>query len=134
MLATRPDPAAPTILKSDGSSASSSTSSSFRPVLSSEPSPASMILGMSSRRFVQLPVGSQIEVSPASFKVAHQIGQLLKPVSQESSTSSTGSALIVDYGEDKTYSSSFRVCHSNSDMFLSRCCCTDEELAGFQKP
>ena len=130
LITAGPDPAAPTILKSDGTSASSSISRSFRPVLSSEPSPAAMILGMSSPRFQQLPVGSQIEVSPASFKAAHQIGELFKPSPEGDST---GCALIVDYGGDKVFSDSFRVRSFLLWVSLSLCGLLNNEKTGVQE-
>ena len=65
------------------------------------------MLGLSSPRFEKLPAGSRIEVSPASFKIARQIGGLLHDSADRAHTA--GSALIVDYGGDKVFGSSFRV-------------------------
>lgn len=53
-------------------------------------------------------MGSRIEVSPASFKIARQIGELLHDETTDGSRSA-GSALIVDYGGNKVYGNSFRV-------------------------
>ncbi|CAL1716922.1 unnamed protein product [Somion occarium] len=114
MITTAPDPAAPTIIthekpySSPLDVSSSNSPPRFRPVLSSEPSPSSTILGLSSPRFQKLPIGSTIEVSLASYKIAHQLGQLLKPSPEAQSKGSTGCALIVDYGGEQVYGNSFR--------------------------
>lgn len=78
----------------------------LRRVLSTRPSAASTLLGLSSPRFKSLPLGSTIEVSPSSFKIARKIGELL--ASPGKSASSGGCALIIDYGGDKAYGNSFR--------------------------
>ncbi len=72
------------------------------------PTPTSNLLGLSSTRFLKLPGGSRIEVSPASCKIARQIGELLHDTVSDGSRSA-GSALIVDYGGNKVYGNSFRV-------------------------
>lgn len=88
--------------------------SRFRLVLSPSPTPTSTILGLSSPRFQALPVGSRIEVSHTAFKVARTIAELLG-----SGETSRGSALIVDYGHDKTCGDSFRAFkdHKIVDVF-----------------
>lgn len=68
----------------------------------------SNVLGLSSDRFKRLPIGTQIEVSPAASKVARKIGDLVHLQDSER-TGSAGSALIVDYGGEKAYGGSFRV-------------------------
>ncbi|TFY51126.1 hypothetical protein EVG20_g11153 [Dentipellis fragilis] len=114
LLSSSPDPAAPTILRpSDPLSASaqnpaptrSSSSFRLRPVLASSPSPISTLLGSSSPRFKSLPVGSRIEVSPASFRIARKVGEVIGGQSNEKKK---GSALIIDYGDDKAVGNSFR--------------------------
>jgi Putative S-adenosyl-L-methionine-dependent methyltransferase len=74
----------------------------FRSVLASGPSPVSTLLGSSSPRFASLPIGARIEVSAASFQVAHRLGTLI-------SQGAGGCALVVDYGADHAVGSSFRV-------------------------
>jgi len=88
--------------------------SRLRVVLSESPTPISTILGLSSPRFQALPAGSRIEVSHIAFKVARKIGEVLG-----SGETSRGSALIVDYGGDKTYGNSFRAFkdHKIVDVF-----------------
>lgn len=76
-------------------------------VLSSAPSATSSLLGLSSPRFKDLPSGSTVEVSPAAFKIARKIGELL--ASPGESASSGGCGLVIDYGGDKAYGDSFRV-------------------------
>ncbi|KAF9526341.1 S-adenosyl-L-methionine-dependent methyltransferase [Crepidotus variabilis] len=94
---------------------------SLTPFLASEPSPASQLLGNSSKRFAELPEGTQIEVSPDSFRTARRIGEILqsgKPL-EKGRSSVGGCGLIVDYGGDKTYNSSFRAFkdHKIVDVF-----------------
>ena len=122
-----PDPAARTVLRPDGSPSLdvsttrplASTAARFRQVLSPTPTPTATLLGLSSPRFLQLPAGSRIEVSPAAFKIARQIGELLHDKGSEGSRSA-GSALIVDYGGNKVYGNSFRVRGSSSASFTLR--------------
>ncbi|KAK2460941.1 hypothetical protein APHAL10511_007411 [Amanita phalloides] len=78
----------------------------LRRVLSPTPSAASTLLASSSPRFKNLPLGSTIEVSPLSFKIARKIGAIL--ASHGDSASSGGCALVIDYGGDKVYGDSFR--------------------------
>lgn len=53
-------------------------------------------------------MGTRIEVSPAAFKVAHRIGELLQS-NPASPQAVPGCALVVDYGGEKTFGYSFRV-------------------------
>ncbi|CDO71829.1 hypothetical protein BN946_scf184939.g53 [Trametes cinnabarina] len=116
LIASGPDPAAATVLNSCSNNPTLDFSSSnppanaslrFRQVLSPSPTPSSTLLGLSSARFQKLPVGSRIEVSPASFRIARRLGEIL--YDQESQAArSAGSALIVDYGGEKVYGNSFR--------------------------
>ncbi|KAG8930646.1 hypothetical protein FRC01_002450 [Tulasnella sp. 417] len=75
------------------------TSSRLNFTLSAEPSPVTSVLVASSPRFANLPTGSRIEVSPASFKIAHNVGNLVEK---------GGAALIVDYGGPRFFGNSFR--------------------------
>lgn len=72
----------------------------LRRVLSPNPTAASTLLGRSSLRFDQMPEGSRLEVSAASFRIARKVGELLSP---------GGCALVVDYGGDSPFADSFRV-------------------------
>ena len=107
MITSTPDPAAKTILTPSGELSSRDRSprtsrTRFRPVLATEPSPVSTLLGSSSPRFSSLPTGARIEVSAASFRIARKLGMLI-------SEGAGGSALIVDYGTDHAVGNSFRV-------------------------
>ncbi len=103
LITSTPDPGVKTILKHPSHDRSSSTSQTrFRPVLATEPSPVSTLLGSSSPRFSSLPIGAHVEVSAASFRIAHKLGTLI-------SQGGGGSALIVDYGTDHAVGNSFRV-------------------------
>ena len=95
----------------------------LRRVLSPTPTAASTVLGLSSKRFQSLPLGATIEVSPASFKIARQIGEILsnpKHQSRERSTESApgGCGLVVDYGGEKVFGDSFRVCDHLASLKL----------------
>ncbi|KAK7006139.1 protein arginine methyltransferase NDUFAF7 [Favolaschia claudopus] len=78
----------------------------FRYVLSS-PSAAASLLGSSTPRFKDLPSGTRLEVSPASFKIMRKIGTLL-------AAPGGGCGLIVDYGADKAFGQSFRAFKSHA--------------------
>ena len=112
---TSPKPKTTTILTPSGPSTTlpkqtksntPTTNPNFRLVVS-QPSPSSSILGMASPRFKELPIGSRVEVSPASFKIAHQIGKLLSTKTEGSGLG--GSAIVIDYGDDHLHGDSFRV-------------------------
>ncbi|KAF5326818.1 hypothetical protein D9619_004457 [Psilocybe cf. subviscida] len=96
--------------------------SSFRYVLSPQPSTISTILSMSSPRFKDLPAGATIEVSPNSFRIARKVGELLassQPTPNSGNTSIGGAGLIVDYGGDRHFDNSFRAFknHKMVDVF-----------------
>ncbi|KAH9945038.1 DUF185-domain-containing protein [Epithele typhae] len=121
-----PDPSEPVILR-PGDNTSKPTLD-FSPLTQqprlrqvvSHPLLEASVLCNSSTRFPKLPIGSRIEVSPASFSVARRIGELLHVNGLNSAWDSTaGSALIVDYGDDKVYGNSFRAFrnHKLADVF-----------------
>ncbi|KAF4571221.1 hypothetical protein EYR36_008550 [Pleurotus pulmonarius] len=103
------------LLVASASDANSSIAPSprLKAVLSPEPSPVSSLLGMSSQRFLKLPIGTRIEVSPSSFKISRRIGELI------AGSSTGGSALVIDYGGDKAFNNSFRAFkdHKIVDIF-----------------
>ncbi|RXW25505.1 hypothetical protein EST38_g304 [Candolleomyces aberdarensis] len=100
----------------------------LRRVLSPQPSAASMLLGHSSPRFDKLPVGSFIEVSPTSFRIAHHVGRLLaanpppsdipgrsRSLPQDETKEAEkeevgvgGCGLFIDYGGANVFGDSFR--------------------------
>lgn len=86
--------------------------SGFRYVLSGPISPLAHTLAQSSPRFAQMPIGSRIEVSPSSWGIARTIGELVKG-------GGAGAGLIVDYGDDRAFGSSFRAFHKHKivDVF-----------------
>ncbi|PCH42048.1 DUF185-domain-containing protein [Wolfiporia cocos MD-104 SS10] len=110
--------AAPNPTTAPGTTPSNISKTRFRQVLSPSPTPMSTVLGASSPRFKILPTGARIEVSPAAHKVARRIGELVRHADGEGSTA-TGCALIVDYGADKAFGSSFRAFkdHQIVDVF-----------------
>ena len=80
----------------------------LRTVVSPTSTATANLLGASSPRFQKIPIGSRLEVSPLSFKIARQIGELLHS-DGVGKDGSIGCALIVDYGGEKSYGNSFRV-------------------------
>ena len=76
---------------------------SFRFVLENRPSAIAQVLGHSSLRFKDLPIGSSLEVSPKAFKTARRVGELL------TCGDSGGCGLIIDYGQDHAVGDSLRV-------------------------
>ena len=84
-----------------------------------------MLLGLSSARFKDLPPGSTLEISPAAFKIARQIGELVCQ-GDGKGDDSAGSALVVDYGAEKAFGDSFRV----SVAYLHTCAATEANGRG----
>ncbi|QRV75349.1 SAM-dependent methyltransferase [Ceratobasidium sp. AG-Ba] len=84
----------------------------FRYVLSGNMAPLARTLGQSSPRFANLPIGSRIEVSPASWAIARTLGKLI-------TENGGGAGLVMDYGDDKAFGSSFRAFHRHKvvDVF-----------------
>ncbi|KAJ7193938.1 S-adenosyl-L-methionine-dependent methyltransferase [Mycena pura] len=82
----------------------------FRYVLSPQPTAASTLLGHSSPRFNDVPVGARLEVSPAAFKIARTLGTILADARTPAPphACSRGCALIVDYGAAHAAAQSFR--------------------------
>ncbi|KIK55182.1 hypothetical protein GYMLUDRAFT_248977 [Collybiopsis luxurians FD-317 M1] len=77
-------------------------------VLSPEKTAISTIFGNSSTRFQALPVGSDLEVSPTSFRLARKVGELLARQDTGSGKSPGGCGLIIDYGGANAFGSSRR--------------------------
>ncbi|KAL1405195.1 hypothetical protein Q8F55_008820 [Vanrija albida] len=88
----------------------STSSPRFSLGLDREQSFMSSLLPASSTRFSSLPIGSQLEVSPDSSRIIRSVGSLM---------SNGGAGLVVDYGGDKAYASSFRAFrkHTIVDVF-----------------
>ncbi|KAJ7471446.1 S-adenosyl-L-methionine-dependent methyltransferase [Mycena galericulata] len=82
------------------------TNPRFRYVLAPQPTAASNLLGISSPRFKDLPVGSRLEVSPVAFKTMRALGRLI--CGKRDVSPSRGCALIVDYGASRAFNQSFR--------------------------
>ncbi|KAJ3504155.1 hypothetical protein NLJ89_g8088 [Agrocybe chaxingu] len=89
--------------------------------LARQPSAASTLLGHSSPRFQNLPVGSTLEVSPTAFRIARKVGELLEAGRQleGDKLSAGGCGLIIDYGGAHASSNSFRAFkdHKIVDVF-----------------
>ncbi|KDN51336.1 DUF185-domain-containing protein [Tilletiaria anomala UBC 951] len=97
---------------------SASTAPSFQYVLSPSATPWSMLLASRNARFASIQPGQRVEVSPDAWSAARRVGELisgreaaLPPIPDEARrrTSSVGGVgLIVDYGDEKAFGSSFR--------------------------
>lgn len=116
----QPDPAAKEIIKDSTSNAQPP----LRLVRNPEPSASARLLGSSSPRFLELPIGARAEVSPTSFKIARQVAELVN-----NPRGAGGSALIIDYGRDHVAGGSLRVCFT-SLYPINR---TSYAVLGFQK-
>ncbi|KAF8150719.1 DUF185-domain-containing protein [Crassisporium funariophilum] len=122
---TEPQPDVEQKLEESNNPQNSIPTSQFRRVLAPNPSPASTLLGFSSSRFQDLPVGSSLEVSPTAFRTAYTVGELLscrKPDDDkpnDENTSVGGCGLIIDYGGDQAFGDSFRAFkeHKIVDVF-----------------
>jgi NADH dehydrogenase [ubiquinone] 1 alpha subcomplex assembly factor 7 len=90
----------------------SPASDPLRLVASPGPTPAAVFYQAAKPEiFRDLPIGSRVEISPASWMVATKLSQLFRD------GTSSGAGLIVDYGGAKWYSDSFRV--RNQTQFIS---------------
>ncbi|CAD6588103.1 MAG: hypothetical protein TREMPRED_004934 [Tremellales sp. Tagirdzhanova-0007] len=90
-----------------------SSPSGLRLALARDATPLSTALPTTSRRFANLAVGTRIEVAQESWKVMRKVGELL------SSNGGGGVGIVVDYGGDRTFGSSFRAFrdHKIVDVF-----------------
>ena len=101
LVTTEPDPTATTVIKA---STLDKTLPPLRLAVSPSPTAHSRLLGALSPRFNSLPIGTRIEVSPASFKLAKQLADYINDP-----RGSGGSGLVVDYGKDSWSGGSLRV-------------------------
>ncbi|KAK8865615.1 hypothetical protein IAR55_000759 [Kwoniella newhampshirensis] len=88
-----------------------SSSSGLRLSISRTATPLSTILPSTSPRFANLPVGSRIEIAQDSWKIMRHVGQLLSGTSSDGKGKGKGKGgcgLVVDYGADRAFRSSFR--------------------------
>lgn len=59
-------------------------------------------------------MGSTLEVSPTSFRIARKVGELLASGSPNDENPSVGgSGLIIDYGASRAFDNSLRVCSTD---------------------
>jgi len=68
------------------------------------------MLGSSSKRFIDHPPGSQIEICPTASEIGGAIAKLLQKGADVGGKPSVGGmGLIIDYGGDKAFENSLRV-------------------------
>ena len=130
LIASGQDPTAPQILRTSSTPASTPASGGlvpgahnalprFHEVISDTSTAVSTLLGASSQRFQKLPVGSRIEVSPASFRIARRIGEILSS-QHDGAEHVAGCALVMDYGDDNVFGDSFRVSSGGGPTVVCR--------------
>ncbi|THU99919.1 DUF185-domain-containing protein [Dendrothele bispora CBS 962.96] len=90
----------------DPGSESTSLDTTRRPQLSfvnyGDPTPKSTVLGNSSPRFSDVPVGLGVEVSPEAYRIARKVGELLSRKKGEDDKEGLGGCgLIIDYGRNE---------------------------------
>ncbi|MCO5589761.1 hypothetical protein L7F22_043730 [Adiantum nelumboides] len=113
-----------------------STDAKFRYVLSSSPTPWSVLLAARNPRFQVLQPGQRVEVSPEAWATARKIGELVsgrkakagKPERESDEQrierergeservqiqSKGGAGLVIDYGDEKAFGGSFRAFKSH---------------------
>ncbi|SGY79980.1 BQ5605_C008g05268 [Microbotryum silenes-dioicae] len=103
-----------TVIANPASSASTSPAPSFdttlpptgatSPPTAQAPQNADEPISPTLARFARLPIGSRIEISPASWEVAQSVGKLFSP----SSSPKGAAGLVIDYGDAKAFGRSWR--------------------------
>ncbi|KIK99599.1 hypothetical protein PAXRUDRAFT_822590 [Paxillus rubicundulus Ve08.2h10] len=104
------------LVPSQSSAQLQAMSSRWTRVLSPTPTASSTLLGHASPRFAALPVGSRIEVSRSSVKIARQVAELIQGPEKGCAG---GCALVIDYGGEKVFGNSLRAFkeHKIVDIF-----------------
>ena len=91
------------------------TRSSSPPATTSSLSSSISKISPTLSRFDRLPIGSRMEISPASWEIARGVGKLV------SNSQGGGAGLVVDYGDGKGFGRSWRVSFSSfPPLFLPR--------------
>lgn len=93
------------------SNSTAASVSGLRLALSRTPTTLSSVLPVTSPRFAQLPVGARLEIAQDSFKIMRKVGEVIGASAQDGKGG--GAGLVVDYGGERPFESSFRV--SNVD-------------------
>ena len=83
---------------------SPSSSSGLRLAIARNSTTLASVLPATSVRFAELPVGSRVEIAPDSWQIMRRIGEVLG-----AEGAGGGAGLVVDYGGDQSFGSSFRV-------------------------
>lgn len=74
----------------------------FRLAICREANSLSTVLPATSPRYAKLPTGTRVEISVESWKISRRIGEIIRG-------GAGGAGLMIDYGGDRHYGSSFRV-------------------------
>ncbi|KAK1927657.1 S-adenosyl-L-methionine-dependent methyltransferase [Papiliotrema laurentii] len=93
---------------------SPSSSSGLRLAIARDSTTLASVLPATSVRFAELPVGSRVEIAPDSWQIMRRIGEVLG-----AEGAGGGAGLVVDYGGDQSFGSSFRAFknHKIVDIF-----------------
>ena len=107
-----------------GDGASSSSSSAPAPAAVGEDH-LKKATSLIAQRFARLPIGSRLEVSPASWEIARDLARLLggSGGGEGVGPGVGGAGLVVDYGDAKAFGRSWRVSlHHRISSFFERSC------------
>lgn len=77
--------------------------------LAREATTLSNILPATSPRYLGIPVGGRVEISPESWQVMRSLGEVVSGGKDVKDGGAGGAALVIDYGQDGASSNSFRV-------------------------
>ncbi|GFZ43374.1 hypothetical protein JCM24511_01094 [Saitozyma sp. JCM 24511] len=130
------------VLVSASPTVSSRNPSGLHLALSQEPTPLSTVLPATSPRFARLPIGSRIEVAQDSWRIMRKLGEIVgggtnastsarasatsigesrgsAAVERAEGAGGRGAGLVIDYGADRVFGSSFRAFrnHKIVDIF-----------------
>ncbi|RSH90450.1 hypothetical protein EHS25_001055 [Saitozyma podzolica] len=128
------------VLVSSSPTVSSVNPSGLHLALSQEPTPLSTVLPATSPRFARLPIGSRIELAQDSWRIMRKLGEIVGGGTNASARASAtsvgesggsfavdgvegaggrGAGLVIDYGADRVFGSSFRAFrnHKIVDIF-----------------
>ncbi|KAF8525904.1 S-adenosyl-L-methionine-dependent methyltransferase [Hysterangium stoloniferum] len=91
---------------------------SFRFVVSREATPRSELLSRLSPRFSKLPNGSRIEIASSAWRIGRKLAELISSRGESMGGETRpfapkGAALIIDYGDEHAFGSSFRAFKSH---------------------
>lgn len=128
----------PSDITAPSSSPAPAKAPEFRYVLSPSPTPWSTLLAANNPRFQSLQPGQRVEISPESWAAARRVGELVagreaarpkglgidrseeeeqrRETERKAQPGAGGAAIVVDYGDEKAFGGSFRVCGTHLEI------------------